>query len=167
MATLMGVKMFDVMDNSAFWTLVGDFGPGILTMQLDGMPTRPVLPVVDRALGQITCLFERDWLGSTATFGISCALAFFNEFSCTSLQMHGNGRLSSRSDDIAAGWNTISDRCYPNGLETVGLTALLIVPRSAYLWQLGQIKPISSWQFVNGLIEAQDRERPVPNRHAA
>ena len=149
--------MLDIKDNDTFWTLVGEFGPGILTVEIDGMLSRPVLPVVDRKLGEAICVVDKAWLTGRSSGGVSTALAFFNEFTATSLHLKGQSFASTSSDDIATGWNSLVDRCYPDGMETEGLIALRTTPLSAELWRLGNARPSRSWKFVSGLIQP----RPV------
>jgi hypothetical protein len=54
-----GATMQYVKDNETFLTLVGEFGPGLLTVELEGILSRPVLPVVDRKLGEALCVVDK------------------------------------------------------------------------------------------------------------
>jgi hypothetical protein len=150
-----GATMPDVKDNDTFWTLVGDFGPGILTIKGDEMKSRPLLPILDRTLGEVLCIVESSWLTGTANGSFPSVVSFYNEFTSSALHLNCSTQASTRNEDLAAAWNALCDLCYPEGQQTKGLVALRMIPCTANLWRLGTGKPLFSWSFVRGIIQTQ------------
>lgn len=137
-------------NNDRFWSLVADYGIGVLTVQTDGLRSRPVMPVINRSLGEIVCIVDNSWIGHNAFGELPTALTFLNEHTFKSLTLRGIGRASPHEPDISAAWNGLCNRSYPDGPETPGLLAMRIVPQSADQWQLGHPKPTSHWQLEGG-----------------
>ena len=136
-------------NNDRFWSMICDYGMGVLVVQTDGLRSRPILPVINRPLGEIVCIVDKSWMGQS-TFDVPCVLSFLSEHTYKSLTLRGTGRGSSGEDDISVAWNCLSDRLYPDGRKSVGLLALRIVPQCADLWQIGQREPHSHWQLESG-----------------
>ena len=137
-----------------FWSIVSDFGVGTLTVQTQtaGLRSRPVMPVIDRAIGEIVCIIDATWIGHSAFCEIPSVLNFLDGHTYVCLTLRGKGRGFADVRDIAAAWTGLCERSYPDGRDTPGLLAFRIVPQLADLWQLGQAHPKSRWELEGASI---------------
>lgn len=145
-------------NNDRFWSMIADYGMGVLIVQADGLRSRPVLPMINRSLGEIICVVDKIWIGQSTISDVPSVLSFVNEHTYKSLTLRGMGRSSSDEQDISAAWNGLNDRLYPDGRKSAGLLALRIVPQCADLWHLAHREARSHWQLESGSF----KRRPDP-----
>ena len=148
------------MDNNGntdqLWSMVADYGIGVLTVQTDRLRSRPVIPVINRVLGEIVCIIDKSWIGHKTYGDLPSVLSFLNEHTYKCLTIRGLGSSSCDEQHIANAWSGLLDRSYPDGPKTPGLLALRIVPQCAELWQLGNPEPRLCWEVEAG----SSRPRP-------
>ena len=150
----------DIKDNEAFWSYVGQFGPGFLTVHSIGLCARPIMPTIDRKVGVLTVLVDRDWLKVEA-HSYQVVLTYLCEFTRECLVVYGKAISSARPEDIKAVWSLAHERAYPQGPAWSRLVALRTTPDVVETWQLGAGRAARSWKFVQGVIEPTI---PVPGR---
>lgn len=137
-------------DIDTFWSLFDEFGFACLTAHTrDGLRTRPVEPVIDRARNELCCLADAGWLAGTGTYEVDASLALVNEHNGRGLMVQGSMRLSSHRLDIETGWSTLAAHRFPEGPGAPGVVALRLSPVSAELWSLVSGTRTQSW-LING-----------------
>lgn len=135
-------------DLEELWQALDEFGFGLLTADTrEGLRTRPIVPVIDRARNELTSLAEAAWLGNASAGAIDATIAFVNEFNATCLTLRGTLWVSIHDTDIAAAWTTASALRFSGGRREPGIVALRTTPHSAEYWSIAASRVRKRWRF--------------------
>jgi hypothetical protein len=137
-------------DIDAFWSLLDEFGFGSLTAHTrDGLRSRPIEPVIDRARNELCCIADAGWLPASGSYEIDASIVLLNEHTRRGLAVQGRLRQSRNRPDVETAWTTLAGHRFPDGPGSPGVIALRISPVSAAMWDLLSGTRTDSW-LLNG-----------------